>query len=138
MGEHRVAFGLNKQTPARPAEQQDPSRRTTGKRAIQAVAKNKKQNANQAPMPLRPADQHSTIRRAKTNRRKTRRTATEPNKSVAPSKIPANNQPQAKKANKDGVQRVSSKVTRKSTNNFNHPTIRSSNHQIPTTNHPIQ
>ena len=133
MGEHRVAFGPNKQTPARPAEQQDPSRRTTGKRAIQAVAKNKKQNANQAPMPLQPADQHRTIRRAKTNRRKTRRTAAEPNKSDAPSKIPARYQRKATKAKQI---RCSNEPPSKS----NHPTIelpkpsntiQSSNHLTP-------
>ena len=93
----------------------------------------RRRSQHQAPMPLRPADQYKTIRRAKTNRRKTRRTAAEPNKSDAPSKIPARYQRKATKAKQI---RCSNEPPSKS----NHPTIelpkpsntiQSSNHLTP-------
>ena len=71
----------------------------------------RRRSQHQAPMPLRPADQHRTIRRAKTKpaRNQTNGRRAKQIRRAIKTK-PANNQPQDKKANKTGVQRVSGKV----------------------------
>ena len=82
----------------------------------------RRRSQHQAPMPLRPADQYKTIRRAKTNRQKTRRTAAEPNKSDAPSKIPARYQRKVDKAKQNPLQsRTAIKTIQ------HHPIIKPSN-----------